>query len=174
MRIDEKRKKIFITIEDSFDQLVESRKNFVKIKGKSKKVEITQVMYRKIIAKYLRVWLYDFLWSPVIYYFPFGFHVKKYKTEEKYDLDKSNYKLLRSKQKIYKKFESRVGIYWDRILAPTRFFSFKVRKMTGSTNIFPLAEQEWSKFFSVDELVTLDEHKRITTKKLKAIYKNEK
>lgn len=139
-----------ITIEDSyvdFDKLQ---------KGKKRKID--RVTYKKIIAKFLRIWLYDFLWAPGLFYFPFGYLCKKYLVPEKYDFDNTTYKMR--DLKIAKKFNNKVGVYWDIPKeANNRIKTKDLTKLTGSTNVFPEAEKEWVKHHNITDLVTLKEIK---------------
>jgi len=143
-----------ITIEDSF-------KDFDKLQKKNKR-KIDRVTYKKIIAKFLRIWLYDFLWAPGLFYFPFGYLCEKYLIPEKYDIDKSSYDL--KGKNVTKKFNNKVGVHWHiPDSANNRLKTKNLTKITGSTNVFPMAEKEWLKHHNVTDLLTL---KNIKNKKI--------
>lgn len=155
MKYSESKDQIVYSIDDSIDLFLEKEENKKYINKKGEEVEITPRLYRKIIAKFLQIWLYDFLWNKGSYYFFLSGEAFKFKIPGKVDIDRKTGKV--------KEFETSIGVDWRR-RAFGRLYTFDLKKTNGSTNKFTHAQKEWKKYNSVESLLTLREHITIQRK----------
>lgn len=146
MKIDDQRKKIYIYPKDSFKDFEREGLN----KGR-KKNRIDHRDYKKIVAKFIRIWLFNFLWQKGYYYFPFIGTVAKYKTNNLFVKDLSNRKVAAKNQ--YKKIEPTVGIFWKIVIGEKNSVCFINKTKGVYTHMF----KDWMELNNVNDLLTLNE-----------------
>jgi len=160
MKVDHERKKIYVYVEDSFLEFDKKDKLNKKRKLKRKKSEpyngkITSSDYKIIIAKFIRIWLFNLLKSKGYYYFPFTGSMAKYKTNDLFVIDRSTKEI--AKKRVYKQINPTLGFFWRRGDMP-KLSLLKFNKENGKNDISQMI-QDWLKLYNVHDLLTLKERK---------------
>lgn len=123
-------------------------------KQKQKKIDFG--MYKKIISKFLFIYVSEVIFMNKTYYFPMTGRIMLNKCGNWIKKDESNYKVGQLNQ--LKKTNWSLGFFWYERLFSSLMFT-KLKKMTGSTNILPLLERDYKKTNNIDNLKTANELK---------------
>lgn len=149
MKVDDNRRKIYIYPKDSF---LEFKKEGLNSRSKNKIIDHKD--YKIIVAKFIRIWLFNFLCSKGYYYFPFMGYVAKYKTNELFVRDRSTKKI--AEMNVFKKINPTVGIFWRFIPNEKNGVLFIKKRDCSYTQMF----KDWMELNNVNELLTLKERKK--------------
>ena len=152
------------TITDSYFEFL-NKDNKIPVKTKNK---VSFEIYKKIISKFLFIYVNEVLFLNKTYYFPLTGKIMLNKCGGWIRRDESNHRV--GSTNSIKKTSSSVGFFWyDRPIG-SMFFT-KIKKMTGSSNILPVLEKEFKKTFNIEKLKFSKElkeiHKIVDIKKTK-------
>lgn len=126
------------TIKNFFDKFSKSglNKDFTSVSKFKKHQKIDYKRYRSIIKNYFKIYFYEAYFLEFDLYFFFGGKFKKVSCGSKFAKQKTtDNKLI--------EIPTAVGFFWYLRPCARFWFSFKVKKMIGSTNIIPQIEKEW-------------------------------
>ena len=153
MEVEHNKKKVeVISIKNAIEDFFNSKISlYYKPQNSTKREKITPVLYREVIFKFFRIYIYQLIFGKDILYFPFGGKATIVRCGKWIKKDLSNREV--AKKNILKKTDHSLGVFWyDRPFI--RYFYFKLRKMTGSSNHFPLIEAEYKKSNDISILET--------------------
>lgn len=111
--------------------------------------EIDKILYKAIIKKFFLVYINELLFLNQTMYFPITGKAKLNKCGNWIKRDKSTVKAFLEDK--LKKATSSLGIYWFHRPFP-QWYYYRLKKMTGTTNLFPKLEASWKLSFDIDML----------------------
>ena len=118
---------------------------------------ISKATYSSIIKKYLTIYINELFFLNKPLYFPLMGKARLNKCGNWIKKDKSNMKVAQTGK--VKKTDSSLGIYWyHRPFA--QWYYYRLKKMTGSTNILPGLQKAWKETFEIQLLSTAVELKK--------------
>ena len=120
-----------------FEKYEEEKNRFESLSDKKEHQKVTIKLYKEIILKFLTIYFYDVYFFNRPFYFFLGGKIRLNKCGNWIRKDRSH-----GSNGSLKKVRQTLGLFWyDRILYRHEF-SFKLKKLTGSTNRLPKIEKE--------------------------------
>lgn len=140
-------------IKDSYEEFLKARKEIPLDVRKKVNFE----MYKKIISKFLFIYVNEVLFMGRTYYFFLTGKLMLNKCGNWIRKDTSNYKV--GQENKLKKTNSNIGFFWyERPIRPLMYT--RLKKNNGSSNPLPILQKEYLSKNNVDRLKTTKELKK--------------